>query len=856
VAKPDSAVGPAVKAAVGRDSAFYPLIAAAIAAALALPRSAHAGETGDAPVLQEVVVTANRREEDVLTVPYNISAISAQQIQDAGVKDLQSLTRMVPGLVSADLGPRVNSTNSNLIIRGLNASDQGSSYFGPNLAVPLVSTYLDDVPLFVNFNLTDVERVEILRGPQGTLYGSGAVGGTVKLLRHKPDLGVFSADFTADTSGTAHSSGPSYSFDGIINVPVGDTVALRANAGYTKLTGFIDGVHAARFDKTGQPLLADPDNPLTSDYQYGQVNDVDDSNSKYGRVALLWKPDERFNVLADYTHQQDHSGGFSWQQVGFNYQTGAPIARQPYTTNELIPQQSLDRTLDIGAVTVTVDAGFATLTSSSSYYDNRYDDVIDISSGQQYYANLSPYYYGGYPRYAAFNFDHSVDKSFVEELRLVSKTGGAWDYIAGAFYRDQKSSLTDPETLPGFASWSHLPGSADSYNYYQGTAFNTFADVIADRNGSDPAALTPTDFFYNNIRHTRFHDRAVYGELTRHLTDRWQITGGVRQFWQAYEQSETQIYPFAGAAYSDTGLDPLGTTTSEQAKSYRSHLFKLNSSYEISPAARVYATFSEGFRHGGANSFKICPAGSLALGGCEPAPQSAALIPFQPDTAKNYEVGLKGLIGGRIRYSASLYRVDWHNIQLDAYAPVTGIQIVVNGRDARSEGVELEIQAAVTNELSATIGGSYADARLTDSFVTANFVGQKDDRLPLVPKTQVTAALDYVLPLPQERDVSFHVDAAYRSAVNTSVNDLQSDYAGGTFVDIYSTNFRRLGGFTTLNAGVGFQASKQVKLRLYCNNVTNQAGITAWSVARQPDQAAEYVARPRTVGINLDYSFR
>jgi iron complex outermembrane receptor protein len=837
-----------------------PLIAAAIAAALASARSVHGAETGDTPALQEVVVTANRREEDVLTVPYNISAISSQQIQDAGLKDLQSLTRMVPGLVSADLGPRANSTNSNLIIRGLNASDQGSSYFGPNLAVPLVSTYLDDVPLFVNFNLTDIERVEVLRGPQGTLYGSGAVGGTVRLIRHKPDLGVFSAEVTADTSGTEHSEGPSYSFDGIINIPLGDTVAVRANAGYSKLTGFINGLNAARFDKSGQPLLADPDNPLTSDYLHQQINGVDSSNSKYGRVSLLWKPSDVFNVLVDYTHQKDHSGGFSWQDVAFDYTTGDSLPRAPYTTNELIPQQSLDRTLDIGAVTLSVDAGFATLTSATSYYDNRYDDVIDLSSSQQYFANLNPYYYGGYPRYAEFNFDHSSDKSFVEELRLVSKTGGAWDYIAGAFFRDQKSELSDPETLPGFASWSHLPGSADSYNYYAGTAFNTFADVIAARNGTDPASLTPTDFFYNNIRHTRFHDRAIYGELTRHLTDKWQVTGGVRQFWQSYDQSETQIYPFAGAAYSDSGEDPLGTTTSEQAKSYRNHLWKLNTSYELSPAARAYFTFSEGFRHGGANSFKICPAGVMALGGCEPSPQTAALIPFSPDSAKNYEVGMKGLIAGRIRYSASLYRVDWHNIQLDAFAPVTGIQIVVNGQDARSEGLELEVQAAVTNNLSASLGGSYTDAKLTQDFVRANFVGQTDDRLPLVPKIQLTAALDYVVPLLQDREVSFHVDAAYRSSVNTSVNNLQASTdadTGETVIaeNIYSTNFRHLGGFTTLNAGVGFQATKALRVRLYCNNLTNQFGITTWAVARQPEQSTEYVTRPRTGGINIDYSF-
>lgn len=834
-----------------------PLIAAAIAAALAGSRSLHAADTGDTPVLQEVVVTANRREENVLAIPYNISAISAQQIEDSGVKDLQSLTRMVPGLVSADLGPRANSTNSNLIIRGLNASDQGSNFFGPNLAVPLVSTYLDDVPLFVNFNLTDVERVEVLRGPQGTLYGSGAVGGTVKLIRHKPDLGVTSAEVTADLSGTDHSSGPSYSFDGILNFPIGDTVAVRANAGYSKVTGFIDGVHAARFQPNGQPLLADPANPLTSDYLYQQINDVDSSNSKYGRVSLLWKPGDRFNVLVDYTHQKDHSGGFSWQNVFFNYATGESLQHDLYTTNQLIPQQPLDRTLDIGAVTASVDVGFATLTSSSSYYDNRYDDVVDISSGQQYYAQRSPYYYGGYPRYAAFNFDHSTDKAFVEELRLVSRSGGPWDYIAGAFYRDQKTVLSDPETLPGFAAWTHLPGSADAYNYYAGTAFNTFADVIADRNGTDPATL-PTDLYYNNIRHTRFHDRALYGELTRHLTDRWQVTGGVRQFWQNYDQSETQIYPFAGASTSDTGLDPLGRTTSEQTKSYRSHIWKLNSSYEFSPAARAYATFSEGFRHGGANSFKICPANTtITLGGCEPSPATAALIPFQPDTAKNYEVGLKGLIGGRVRYSLSLYRVDWHDIQLDAYAPVTGIQIVVNGKDARSQGVELEVQAAVTSQLSATIGGSYTDAKLTESFVRSNFVGRDGDRLPLVPKTQLTAALDYVVPMAQDRDVTLHVDAAYRSDVNTSVNNLQYDTTNDVIVEnIYSTNFRHLGGFTTLNAGVSFQATKELRLRLYCNNVTNQLGITTWSVARQPEQSNEYLSRPRTAGINIDYSFK
>lgn len=355
----------------GRDTAVplrNPLIAAAVAAALG-STAAHAQDAG--PALQEVVVTANRREENVLNIPYNISAISSKQIEAAGVTDVQGLTRMVPGLAAADLGPRVNSTNNNMIIRGLNASDQGFAYFGPNLTVPLVSTYLDEVPLFVNFHLNDIDRVEVLRGPQGTLYGSGAVGGTVRLLHHKPELNAFSWSVSTDVSGTEHSSGASRSFDGLVNVPLGDSVALRVSAGYSRINGFIDGLHAARFDKSGQPLLADPDNPLTSDYLYKQVNGVDEATSRYAHAALLWKASGNLEVLLDYTRQQDHSGGFSTQDVGLKYET-----------NKLIPEETLDRIVDVGSVTVSVDAGFATLTSSSSYYNNRYNDVVDVSSTQ------------------------------------------------------------------------------------------------------------------------------------------------------------------------------------------------------------------------------------------------------------------------------------------------------------------------------------------------------------------------------------------------------------------------------------------------------------------------------------------
>ena len=218
-----------LEAALPPSFRWNPLIAAAVVMALSPP----AQSAPDQPTLEAVVVTASRRAQNVTDVPYNMSAVSAKELAVAGVQDLQGLAHMLPGVtMPRTSGPRANSSNSNIVIRGINATNQGLSFLAPNLAAPPVSTYIDDVPLFVNLSTADVERVEVLRGPQGTLYGSGAVGGTVRLIHNLPDPRKFEAEFSTDGSWTANARDPSYSFGGLLNVPLAEDLALRGNIDY------------------------------------------------------------------------------------------------------------------------------------------------------------------------------------------------------------------------------------------------------------------------------------------------------------------------------------------------------------------------------------------------------------------------------------------------------------------------------------------------------------------------------------------------------------------------------------------------------------------------------------------------
>src|SRR5579872_279143 len=330
--------------------------------------------------IQEIVVTATRREQSVADIPYNISAVGSADLRNSGVTDLQGLTRMIPGLVSPDLGPRGSSSNSALVIRGLNASAVNTQ--DQNIVAPLVSTYVDETPLFANLKMTDIERVEVLRGPQGTLYGSGSVGGTIRMIHTKPDFAAREFDVSTTGSHTANAGKLSGSMDAIANLPISDSVAFRASGGYERLAGFTDAASLAVLDSHRQPVLADPSNPLSSPGLFAIARGVDWSTTAHARAALRWKPNEALELNVSYQHQVDDSGGYSQAHPGSRYD------------QYLYVSQPGNFRTDMGSVDVSMDAGFATVSSSSSYTSQRSSGTYDLTGLIESLSSL----YGNYPR--------------------------------------------------------------------------------------------------------------------------------------------------------------------------------------------------------------------------------------------------------------------------------------------------------------------------------------------------------------------------------------------------------------------------------------------------------------------------
>lgn len=786
--------------------------------------SARADSVTDA--LEEVVVTASRREQSVIDVPYNISAVSSRDLRSGGVTDIQGLASLVPGLVIPDLGSRGNSVNSNIIIRGMNTNDTSSSGYLPFAAVPLVSTYVDDVAVFTNLNLADVDRVEVLRGPQGTLYGSGSVAGTVRLIHARPDPNQFSASVDAEGAAVSGAGRASSKVMGVLNVPLGPVEAFRISAGYDQVAGFIDAPNATVYDAHGQPVLANPADPLNSGLTSHRVRHIDDGLSAYARASLLWNPSEDSSVLAAYQHQRDASGGPSADTPG-----------SPRVLQELVPEQPMHRTFDLTSLTVSQDFGFATVTSSTAYYVNKSDSVTDATFAVEA-SEAQSALYSGFPRITSPIHNTTREAAVSEELRLVSRTGSTWDYVVGAFYRHEYDSVDQIETIPGIGTWSELPGSAALVNGLYGTNAPTFADYQQLYvGGPRPSAIVPADADYLYSRQSGFLDRAIYGELTRHLTSRWQITLGGRQFWQVYSQNLYQALPFLGTAGSTlTPPDSYGTGRGSAEQSFRNHLVKLNTSYQLAQGLQAYATFAEGFRHGGSNAVPVGTCGFCDL---------QSVVPYRSDTAKNYEIGIKGESADRRwRYSGDVYRVDWRDIQVQTLGAALE-PVVVNGGTARSQGVELEFTAKLSDAWFASLGYNYVDAKFTSNTIVTDraftpilLQTTAGAPLPGAPKQVATVAVEFREPLGAHRQLVMRGGWNYQS-------------------DVVTVQHLRLGGFGTGNASASVVWDEHFTTGVYVDNLSNGRHVVAASTPSVDAQhyALDYLGRPRTAGLRFSYSY-
>ena len=772
--------------------------------------------------IEEVIVTATRRAQSTQDVPYNISAVSGETLTDAGVSDIAELVRFIPGIVYADIGGRNAGMNSQIILRGLRGDPVGSNGIVPSIAPSTVSTYIGETPIFVDVKLADLERVEVLRGPQGTIYGANSLGGTIRFLPHKPSVEKTDASVRTSIGSTADARDLNYDVDAMLNVPIGGKVAFRIAAGYEDMAGVVDMTNIPVFEAPdnpagfGVPALADPSDPFGSPYAVDAKHaDTDFAKTWYARGSLLWNATEQTEILLRYFHQDDDIGGQTAQVFGGS-------ANRINTRPDIEP---LQRQVDILSLDTTVDLGFASLTSATSYWENKSQSASSVTG----LIEVLSAYYGGFPRITSPQAMRTDISSFSEEIRLVSKSAGPWNWLVGGFYLTHDQNASGEEYIPGFKAWSELPHpTAESYL----GAGASWADLLEARGQGRPADK-PNAFFFD--RKVAVKDTALFGEVGYQLSDAWQMTFGARVFWNDFEQSLITGLPYCGAFCAADGADPLGTATGQIKDNIHDQIFKFNTSYDIRDDTMMYFTWAQGFRRGGGNAFPLEPAN---FG------ESPDLIPFKADTATNWEIGVKGSAAkNRIQYSVAAYFIDWQDPQINTFTTPGGFSIVANGKSAESKGIEVELRTRITDRLGLTFGYGYTDAKLTKAFSVEAINGMNGDALPGVPKNQVTLALDYARPLQSGADILLHIDGFYRSKVSTALNPSVANYA-------------ELDSQSIWNASLVWDVHTW-QVGIFGKNLTDEDGISGiYTQSQVPSTALEFITRPRTLGVQFNYFFR
>jgi outer membrane receptor protein involved in Fe transport len=815
----------------------------------------------DENALQEVVVTASRRAVSAQDLPISITAVTGAALDQAGIQDIAGLAHAMAGVNFTDKGPFGGVNGSTLIIRGLNSEATAGQLALASPVVPPVATYVDETPLFVNLRLQDLDHVEILRGPQGTLYGSGSLGGTIRFVQNAPDPSGFDAKVETGLSKTAHTHSVNDDVSGMLNLPVTDTFAVRLNASYTDDAGFINQPNLYVLNSAGAPVAANPANPLTSPPLKYSEDGVNSYEYRTARVAALWKPNEDFHAQLSYYYQVAGAGGFPYvATTPLAYNQPIRAANQPAgTTPPLLPQlytapvppgvdslssatNSLETTrdkVDLVALTLEYDLGFATMTSASSFahHNNQTDsDLTALYTNFFFFQN----FYGQNPRSFVQGEDQLDDKNWSQELRLASKTGGLFDWVAGAFFKRQQTYIQEHEFYPGYNDFYNActaAGGTQPDNSGVNPSQCGFGEYGPETGTTEVDGIPlEKDQAYIGDFETSFKDLAIFGELTWHMTDAWSLTGGTRLFKQTLSQSQQTGLLFDGPAFA---------ANESLSDEWRRALWKINTSYQLDKNNLVYATWSQGFRRGGVNALPPTEAVIDPTTGKNYV-TPPALTRLQPDTADNYEIGVKGTVANRVRYSAAIYDIQWHNIQEGVQLTPLVLPASLNIGEAFSRGVETEIYASVTAHLGAQIDYTYDQTKLTSLnplFVSPNVAVPPPaigTPLPGTPKSSLAVSLDYGHMGFAGGEFLYAISAHYQSDV----------------IPALSATVPTVPGYTMLDTRLTYTHTHWMG-SLYVNNVTNTLGISAYSdPAIFGNRYQAIVSQPRTVGFTVGYSFK
>jgi iron complex outermembrane receptor protein len=704
------------------DSRTVTLYLTTLVSICALPGLSSAAETAPADnsaaaTLSEVVVTADKRgEESIQSIPTTIQAISGDTLERRGAVEFSDFSGQVAGLSYDDLGPG----DKKYVIRGVTSTGPATVGVYYDEAVITGSNSNDGGGRQPDIRLFDLDRIEVLKGPQGTLYGASSMSGTIRYITRKPVLDKFEGYVQAEGSNTSQGGG-NYSFNGALNLPVvAGALAARLVGWSVKNSGFIDDIRIPA----------------------GPVDDANWDKTEGGRALLRWAATDDLDIVASATVQTLKTGGSARYTpagaLSFGDTPEHPAPLYPRVAGGDLKNTDLtlspwDETMQVFGLTGTYTLPAGVVTATSNYFNRRVDFNFDST----------PILISFDVPVAAITQQPQNRRIVSNELRYASKFDFPVNFVAGAFSQRERNDFTVHVVKSNLLGLPNGPF----------TGLN-----------SDDALLHPDtgNTFFGRYDNNIIKQYAAFGEVTWAATDRLTALVGVRYFHSSQESFQAQTHPFQGFKGS-----PEGELTNSFAGNKTT--FKANLSYKTD-FGLIYATVSEGFRVGGTNAANLPFASNI--------PRT-----YDPDQLRNYELGVKSdFWDKRLRLNAAAYAIRWSNIQIASVDSSGAFPFVTNAGTASVDGFELESQLLLAPGLQLDLTGTYENARLTSDQPNSCFnkdgtpcnpnLAYNGNRLPEVPRFLADAALSYSVPVSAVLTANFRADVQYRDATKSQTNPL------------------------------------------------------------------------------------
>lgn len=772
-----------------------------------------AGSAFAQSIIEEIVVTATKRESTIQDVPFSINAQTQADIRRSGATNLEELSRNVAGLTVQNLGPG----QSQIAIRGVSAGQIVRDQPGVK---EQVGVYMDEsvisLSLFTpDFDLYDLNRVETLRGPQGTLFGSGSVGGTIRYISNQPNLDAFEGEIEIDLN-TVTDGEAGWHLKGMVNMPFADGKAALRLVGYTTdYAGFID----ARMESTGQ---------FKEDVNSGSRSGI--------RAALTFAPNENLTITPRIIYQEIETDGFNRQEIFNVYANPHTTTRPPIQLAErqqhlLLNEEFTDDTL---LADIVVEAGFSNfdLTFVGSFLDREIlvsrdasalTGSVSIDVGLSQAGILLP-----------SNLRDTTDMSQTTfELRASSNSDGAWQWLAGVFTSQLDRDYAQTLPTPGYdAAWDAVNGAGNSAGAANGIASPD----------SPFASSLPYD-----IKQT-----AVFGEVSYHMNDDVTITVGGR----FYDFDETRRIQFGGVFADAT--DQIDSTESDGFTP------RILASWSFNDNVTFNAQASQGFRLGGVNdplNTGLCSAEDLIV--------FSGLDKYTDETMWNYEAGIKSTFSNGVTFNAAVFYADMKDLQITLDAGTCSSRVVLNVPDAHSSGVEFELSANPSEAWQFSLAGSILSSEFDSTVLDSqgDVIGgvEKGNRLASVPDFQIAATGSYYFPVSM-----FGGSDAFVSATIHHVGDritqptdqlpgagvFSSGLAFGGATGAETTTLDLvLDAYTIINLSAGLEFNDW-SATLYIHNVGDENADLSFDKERGGRARLSFrTNKPRTIGIVFRKSF-